>query len=120
MRKSLVSDPSLKHPCRAMRGIDGPAVLSEEPVSALGVSVLAQILPPFLDLQQELGLTCLFVAHDLNADSNISDRVAVMHAGRIIEGAENGQSCLAPRHPLSSDLLDAALIPALRAQEVSR
>ncbi|MXW84646.1 MAG: hypothetical protein F4Z55_01525 [Boseongicola sp. SB0667_bin_21] len=60
------------------------------------------------------------MAHDLNADLNISDRVAVMHAGRIIEGAEINQSCLAPRHPLSSVLLDAALRPEWRTQEVSR
>ena len=99
----------------------GPRILiADEPVSALDVSVQAQILNLFQDLQQELGLTYLFVSHDLNVVSNISDRVAVMYAGRIVEVAETEQIYHAPRHPYSAALLDAVLLPELHAQKASR
>ena len=98
----------------------GPRILiADEPVSALDVSVQAQILNLFQDLQQELGLTYLFVSHDLNVVSNISDRVAVMYAGRIVEVAETEQIYHTPRHPYSSALLDAVLIPEHNAQKAS-
>ena len=65
------------------------------------------------------GITCLFESLDTNVTSNISDRVSVMHAGRIVEVAETNQNYLAPRDPGSSDLLDAVLILELHAQKAS-
>jgi peptide/nickel transport system ATP-binding protein len=86
-------------------------VIADEPVSALDVSVQAQILNLFQDLQEELGLTYLFVSHDLNVVSNISDRVAVMYAGRIVEVAATDQIYHQPRHPYTAALLGAVLTP---------
>lgn len=78
-----------------------------------------QILDLFQDLKQEFGLTYLFVSHDLNVVSNISDRVAVMYAGRIVEVAKTDEIYFAPRHPYSSALLGAVLIPEYNAKKVS-
>ena len=94
-------------------------VIADEPVSALDVSVQAQILNLFQDLQNEFGLTYLFVSHDLNVVSNISDRVAVMYAGRLVEVASTDQIYHNPRHPYSSALLGAVLIPEYREDKKS-
>ncbi|MDE0810389.1 MAG: ABC transporter ATP-binding protein, partial [Alphaproteobacteria bacterium] len=94
-------------------------VIADEPVSALDVSVQAQILNLFQDLQHEFGLTYLFVSHDLNVVSNISDRVAVMYAGRLVEVASTDQIYHNPRHPYSSALLGAVLIPEYREDKKS-
>ena len=95
-------------------------VVADEPVSSLDVSVQAQILNLFQDLQQEFGLTYLFVSHDLNVVSNISDRVAVMYAGRIVEVARTAQIYHAPRHPYTSALLGAVLIPEFTPEKRTR
>ncbi len=95
-------------------------VVADEPVSSLDVSVQAQILNLFQDLQQEFGLTYLFVSHDLNVVSNISDRVAVMYAGRIVEVAATAQIYHAPRHPYTSALLNAVLIPEFSREKRTR
>ncbi len=83
-------------------------LVCDEPVSALDVSVRAQILNLILDLKAQLGLTVLFIAHDLAVVEHMSDRVAVMQAGKIVEMAAAEEIYRAPRHPYTRALLAAA------------
>lgn len=86
-------------------------IVCDEPVSALDVSIQAQVINMFGELQQQLGLTYLFVAHDLLVVRHISDRIAVMYLGRMVELADAGEIYDHPLHPYSKSLLSSVPVP---------
>ena len=86
-------------------------IVCDEPLSALDVSIQKQVVELLKDLQQRLGLTYLFIAHDLSMVKHISDRVAVMYGGKIVELAESEELYANPQHPYTKMLLDSIPIP---------
>jgi oligopeptide transport system ATP-binding protein len=95
-------------------------VIADEPVSALDVSIQAQIINLLDDLQDEFGLTYLFVAHDIGVVRHISDRIAVMHDGKIVEQGSADQVCEHPSDAYTKKLLDAVPIPDPRESRERR
>jgi ABC-type glutathione transport system ATPase component len=86
-------------------------IVADEPVSALDVSIRAQILDLLAELQEEMGLSYLFVAHDIGVVRHVSDRIAVMHEGKIVEEGSAEQVCERPLHPYTRSLLEAVPVP---------
>lgn len=86
-------------------------IIADEPVSALDVSIQAQIINLLMELKERLGLSYLFIAHDLSVVRHISDRVAIMYLGRIVELAATNEVFSKPKHPYTRALLEAIPVP---------
>jgi oligopeptide/dipeptide ABC transporter ATP-binding protein len=95
-------------------------IVADEPVSALDVSIQAQVLNLMMDLQRELGLAYLFISHNLAVVEHISDRIAVMYLGRIVEYTDKTTLFTRPQHPYTESLLAAVPVPDPRIKRQKR
>ncbi|WP_130838436.1 ABC transporter ATP-binding protein [Lachnoclostridium sp. Marseille-P6806] len=95
-------------------------IVCDEPVSALDVSIQAQVINMFDELQDKLGLTYLFIAHDLLVVRHISDRIAVMYLGKMVELADSGEIYSRPLHPYSKALMSAVPVPDPKAARANQ
>ncbi len=94
-------------------------IVCDEPISALDVSIQAQVINMFEDLQEEMGLTYLFIAHDLSAVKHISNRIGVMYLGRMVELADSYELITRPLHPYTKSLISAIPIADPKAAKAS-
>lgn len=100
--------------------IEPDLIICDEPISALDVSIQAQVVNMLEDLQEEFGLTYLFIAHDLSMVKHISDRIGVMYLGHMMEIAESDELYDKPYHPYTKALLSSIPIPDPRADKEGR
>jgi ABC-type glutathione transport system ATPase component len=100
--------------------LDPDLLIADEPTSALDVSVQARVLDIFRELQQRLGFACLFISHDLAVVDTLSDRVAVMHRGKVVEFGDRDRVLRDPQHPYTKALIAAAPVPDPGAQRAKR
>lgn len=97
--------------------IDPEFIVCDEPVSALDVSIQAQILNLMMDLQENMGLTYMFVTHDLSVIKHISQRIAVMYLGQCVEMCPTDELFSNPKHPYTQALLAAIPMPSIRNRQ---
>lgn len=95
-------------------------IIADEPIASLDVSMQAQIINLFKMLKNNGELTCLFISHDLSMIRYISDRIAVIYKGKIVELAETEELCNNPIHPYTKSLLEAILVPTLKSNDLER
>jgi oligopeptide transport system ATP-binding protein len=100
--------------------VDPEFIVCDEPVSALDVSIQAQVINMFDELQEQLGLTYLFIAHDLLVVRHISDRIAVMYLGKMVELADAAEIYDHPLHPYTKSLISAVPIPDPRIARANK